>query len=138
LTPPIVPHPLRRYIEVIAVLAGLLGYPLTGCAPEPLPEPPVPPIPPRAALPPRQEHRLDALYEAAAARVTAYRALPVCAASGPLACCDPVKVRDASRLARAARIALGRARRGTVPGWLARTRVAAFEAAALRLTGETP
>lgn len=135
--PPVVPRPLRRYIEVVAILAALLSATaLTRCAPEPLPVPPIPPLP---AIAPKQDHRLEAMYDVAVARLRAYRAQPPCAASGPLACSDPVQARDASRLARAARVALARARRAGISAWSAQTRVAAFEAAARKLpTGETP
>lgn len=135
--PPAVAHPLRRYVEVVVCLALLLAATaLTRCAEEPLP---IPPVPPRVVLAPKRERRLEAMYEAAAARLAAYQALPPCAASGPLACRDPEKARKASGLAHAARIALSRARRAEGSAGLASARATAFESAAMKLpTGEAP
>jgi hypothetical protein len=135
--PPAIPRPGRRYVEIAVVLAALLAATvLTRCAPEPLPEPPV--LAP-AAISPRQEHRLEAMYDAAAARLTAYRALPPCAASGPLVCRDPIKAGAISGLALRARIALSRARQAAISVRLAKARMEAFEAATLKLpSGDKP
>lgn len=101
---------------------------LASCTHAPSPPAPIPtPRKPPAAIvvPHTDSTGLRASYDAADARLQAYRSLTPCAPSGPILCFDAGKETAAVQAGHKAKAALG--------GSKARKRVAAFHQAARRL-----
>jgi hypothetical protein len=115
----------------LAVFIGAVA--LFGCAGELLPVPPIPPNPPIVApLATVHPGALHTEYDAADARLREYKALPACAASGPILCFDAGKEQGAVLAGQEADTALRGSLHGKA-GLRAKRRTAAFRRAAHRL-----
>jgi hypothetical protein len=120
---------------------------LTCCAaPPPPPPPPPPPVQaepapePKPALPPRPTPAslsvLHRGYDEANERLRAYRELPRCAPSGPIACNDPKLERWAADAGKQARQSMTEVAQLRIALHIATARVAAFQAVVKELPAD--